>query len=77
MVASERLSVNILFSFNLNISTSLQESCVEITNNIEVNTPIDQFKFPSSNSSRSASVLLNASSKVYVKYIQALNNNPT
>ena len=72
MVAFKRLSVNTLFplfSFSLNTSTSLQELSVEMTNNMEVDTPRDQSISPSSNNFRSALVLSNVSSKVYIKYI--------
>jgi len=76
IVAHERLLANILVSFSLNTSTNLQELSVEMTNNIEDDTPRGQSISPSSNSFRLASVHSNTSSKVYVEYIQALNNSP-
>ena len=47
-----------------------------MTNNIEVDISRGWSIFPSFNSSRSASVHSNTFSKVYVEYIQALNNSP-
>jgi len=75
MVVPERISANTLFSFNINIKISLQESSSKITNNMEINTLRDWFTSSSANSSRSPLVLSNIFLKEYAKNMQALNNS--
>ena len=75
MIVPERILANTLFSFNINIKISLQESSSRITNNMEINTLRDWFTSSSANSSRSPSVLSNIFLKEYAKNMQALNNS--
>ena len=77
MVASERISVNTLFSFNLNPHNIPQEPSIGIPIDIEVNTPRDWSSSSKTNSSREISVLSNASSMTFVDHVQTLANNLT
>ena len=77
MVASERISVNTSFSFDLNPHNIPQEPSIGIPMDMEVNTPRDWSSSSKTNSSRETLVLSNASSMTFVDCVQALANNPT
>ena len=62
IVAPERILVNILFPFDINTKTSLQESS-EITNNMDIDISKGQSASSSANSSRSSTVLVYLSSQ--------------
>lgn len=76
MAASKRTSANTLFPFDFNTNTNPQVSSTSMNINMKVNTPRYQLVSPSTNSSRSASVLSNVFSKVYAEHIQDLSNSP-
>jgi len=77
MVASERISVNTSFPFDLNSRNIPQEPFIGIPMDMEVNTPRDWSSSSKTNSSRKTSVLSNALSTAFVDHIQVLANNPT
>jgi len=77
MVATERISANTLFPFDLNPRNIPQEPSIGIPMDMEVDTPRDRSSSSKTDSSRETSVLSNASSTAYVDRVQALTNNPT
>ena len=77
MVASERISVNTLFPFDINTNTNPQEPSTGMAMDMEVDTPRDRSASSSANSSRATSVHSGVSSTAYAEHVQALANNPT
>jgi len=71
------ISANTLFSFDLNPHNIPQEPSIDISIDVEVNTPRVQLSSSNTNSSREISVLFNALSMAYMNHIQILTNNPT
>ena len=72
MVASERISANTSFSFDLNSHNIPQEPSIGILMDMEVNTPRDWSSSSKTNSSRETSVFSNASFMTFVDRVQAL-----
>ena len=77
MVAPKRISVNILFLFDLNTQINSQEPSIGILINIEVNTLRGWLLLSSSNSSKTILAYSDMFFIVYVECVQALANNPT
>ena len=77
MVAPKRISVNILFLFDLNTQINSQEPSIGILINIEVNTLRGWLLLSSSNSSKTILAYSDVFFIVYVECVQALANNPT
>jgi len=77
MVAPKRISVNILFLFDLNTQINSQEPSIGILINMEVNILRGWLLLSSSNSSKTILAYSDVFFIVYVECVQALANNPT
>jgi len=77
MAAPKRISVNILFLFDLNTQINSQEPFIGIPINIEVNTPRGWLVLSSSNSSKTILAYSDVFFTAYAECVQALVNNPT
>ena len=77
MVAPKRISVNILFLFDLNTQINSQEPSIGILINMEVNILRGWLLLFSSNSSKTILAYSDVFFIVYVECVQALANNPT
>ena len=76
MVVHKRYLVNILFSFTINPTNSLQDHSTTILINIDIDTHKGWSTSHKSNSSRELLVFTNTSSVAYINYIQVIANCP-